>query len=107
MEVVVREPDVLLLSAAAEAESHSVSLSRAREMALLRCLRAREAARAGDGEKGKGEEIEDIMMVGVGFIQAGMRLEVREGGGRVGLRGSLGGSIDSVNKCLSWAHRCP
>lgn len=45
-EEVVGEPDV---SAAAEAESHSASLSCARETALLRCLRARETARAGDG----------------------------------------------------------
>ena len=30
--------------------SHSASLSRAREMALLRCLREREAAREGDAD---------------------------------------------------------
>ena len=50
------------VSAAAELKSHSASLSRAREMALLRCLRAREAARAGGGETNTGE-IEDMMMI--------------------------------------------
>lgn len=61
VEVVVGEPDV---SAAAKGELHSTSLSRAREMALLRCLRAREAARAGDGDTDKGETIEDITTMG-------------------------------------------
>ena len=61
--------------AAAEAESHSSSLSRAREMALLRCLRAREAARVGGGDTNKGE-IEVIVM-----IQAGIWGESRDGCG--------------------------
>jgi hypothetical protein len=70
--VAVGEPGV---SAAAEAETHSSSLSRAREMALLRCLRAREAARVGGGDTNKGE-IEDIVM-----IQAGIWGESRDGCG--------------------------
>ena len=55
----VGEADV---SAATEAESHSASLSRAREKASLRCLRAREVARAGGGDTMKGES-EDITMM--------------------------------------------
>jgi hypothetical protein len=55
-EVADGEPGVFaLVFAAAEAKSHSASLSRAREMALLRCLRAREAARVGGGDVNEGE----------------------------------------------------
>jgi len=59
-EVVVEEDDVC---AAGKGESHSVSLSRARERALLRCLRAREATRVGGGETINGET-EDMILVG-------------------------------------------
>lgn len=55
----VGEADV---SAATGVESHSASLSRAREKALLRCLRAREAARAGGGDTTKVESEDMITM---------------------------------------------
>ena len=60
LEDAVWEVDVV--SAVAEAKSHSASLSSAREMALLRCLRARDAARAGGGDIKNGE-IEVMMMM--------------------------------------------
>ena len=60
----VGEADV---SAATGVESHSASLSHAREKALLRCLRAREAARAGFGDNMKGESEDIAMMSEVGL----------------------------------------
>lgn len=100
-EVAVGEPDV---SAAAEAKSHSASLSRALETALLRCLRAREAARAGDGDIDKGE-IADIMIMR--FRRGcGMRDGFEVGGVRDGT-GCRTGWRSNVNKYLSFPHRYP
>ena len=52
----VAEVTVLPVVGESAGATHSASLSRARERALLRCLRTREAARAGGGDSIKGEK---------------------------------------------------